>query len=563
MANRLEKHLDRMKALETEQQVWKTVWKDIRDYIMPMRGMFEETDQPNRGDLRMDKIVDATPIYAARILANGLRSGLCSPARRWFKPELDDQDLLEWGPAKEFVGKVEEIMYSALDKSNFYQAQAGKYAELGPFGTACTISEEHPQKYFRFVPLTIGSYFICEGPDGAVDTLYRRLWIRAKVAYQRWGDRLSENAKKLVNQNTGSGRWQMIKVIHVIEPRKLRDPERMDKLNMPWASIYFEEDEASKGNILEESGFQENPIHCARWATTGADVWGRGPGYEVLPDCKMLQEMKKVLLMQLHKQANPPMAVPGGYGENLNLLPGGQNPYVGDKPGLIHPLFQSQPDLRGFALQIEAVQQQIRIGMYNDLFMMLDQLDNGKNVTAEFIRGRMHEKLLLLGPVVERLVDDLQTTLERVYAILARRGAFPPPPQELEGKELRWRFLSTLAQAQKLAATQSIDAVANYVKVISEIIPAAADKLDADQSIDEYGEAVLAPVGVIRPDDEVAEIRKQRAQAEAEARRQEQAALAAQQAEQMARTGQTLAETVPKEGSALEELKGMLEGLGG
>ena len=560
--NKLEKYLDRLASLETEQSVWLNVWKDIRDHILPMRGQFKGKDQPNRGDLRMDSIFDATPIYAARILANGLQSGLSSPARRWFKPDLEDEDLLEWGPAKEHIGKVEQIMYSALNKSNFYQAQAAKYSELGPYGTACNISEENNRNYFHFTPITIGSYFISEGPDGLVDTLYRRIHVQAKVAMQRWGKKLSENAKNLVDKNSGAGRWSTIEVIHVIEPRKLRDPDKLDKLNMPFSSIYFEKDQASKGTILEESGYHENPIHCSRWATTGSDVWGRGPGHEVLPDCKMLQEMKKTLMMQLHKQANPPVATPSSYGESLNLLPGGQNAYQGDRPGLIHPIFQVQPDLRGFMLQIEATQQQIRVGMYNDLFLMLDQMDNGKNVTAEWTRARLQEKFLLLGPVVERLIfEDLQTTLERVYSILARAGAFPPPPQELEGKDLRWKFLSMLAQAQKLAATQSMEAVTAYVKNTSEFVPSVADKLDADQSVDEYAESVLAPVTMIRPDDEVNQIRQQRARDQQEMRQQEQAMVAAQQAEQMAKTGQALAETVPKEGSALEELRQMVEGI--
>jgi hypothetical protein len=562
--NRLQNHLDRLSSLESGMNIWLNVWKNIRDFISPMIGQFSDTDMANRGDLRMDKIVDSTPLYACRILVNGLHSGLCSPSRRWFAPNLDDQELLEWGPAKNWTGAVEKIMYAALSQSNFYQAQAAKYAELGPFGTGCCISEESTRHYFRFQPLTIGTYFISEGPDGLVDTLYRKVNISAKTAYQRWGEKLSDNVKRQVNENSGAGRWSNVEIIHVIEPRKLRDTGKRDNKNMPFASLYFEKAESSRGNILEESGFNENPIHCTRWATTGSDVWGRGPGHEVLPDSMMLQEMAKTEIMQLHKQANPPVAVPSGFGESLNLLPGGQNRYSGDKPGLIHPIFQSQPDLRGFMMRIDAKQKQIEKGFYNDLFLLLASLDNGKNVTAEFVRDISKEKLLLLGPVVERLVyEDLQTSLERVYGILVRAGAFPAPPKELEGREIRWQFLSTLAMAQKLAATQSIEAVAKYVMSVAQMAPQVVDKFNVDQSVDEYGEAVLAPVGIINPDDEVEQIRQQRAKQQEEQQKQEQAMIAAQQAEQLSKAGKTMAETVPQQGSALEKLEQMMEGMGG
>jgi Bacteriophage head to tail connecting protein. len=54
---------------------------------------------------------------------------------------------------------------------------------------------------------------------------------------------------------------------------------------------------------------------------------------------------------------------------------------------------------------MESVQDQIRKGLYNDLFKLI--LDGRSGVTASEIAAREEEKLILVGPVLERLHDEL------------------------------------------------------------------------------------------------------------------------------------------------------------
>ena len=53
--------------------------------------------------------------------------------------------------------------------------------------------------------------------------------------------------------------------------------------------------------------------------------------------------------------------------------------------------------------------------------------------------------------------------------------------------------------------------------------PEVLDKVDFDQTVDEYASMFAVRQGVVRPDDDVAVIREQRAQAQAQAQAQEQA----------------------------------------
>ena len=56
----------------------------------------------------------------------------------------------------------------------------------------------------------------------------------------------------------------------------------------------------------------------------------------------------------------------------------------------------------------------------------------------------------MLGPVLERLHDDLlEPLIGRVFQIMARSGSIPPPPfAELDGLRLQPEYVSPMAALQ-------------------------------------------------------------------------------------------------------------------
>ena len=56
----------------------------------------------------------------------------------------------------------------------------------------------------------------------------------------------------------------------------------------------------------------------------------------------------------------------------------------------------------------------------------------------------------MLGPVLERLHDDLlEPLIGRVFQIMARNGHIPPPPYaELDGLRLQPEYVSPMAALQ-------------------------------------------------------------------------------------------------------------------
>ncbi len=79
---------------------------------------------------------------------------------------------------------------------------------------------------------------------------------------------------------------------------------------------------------------------------------------------------------------------------------------------------------------------------------MATQLDDVP--TATEVAERRDEKLVMLGPVLERLHDDLlEPLIGRVFQIMARVGQIPPPPSPmLDGMRLQPEYVSPMAALQ-------------------------------------------------------------------------------------------------------------------
>ncbi len=141
---------------------------------------------------------------------------------------------------------------------------------------------------------------------------------------------------------------------------------------------------------------------------------------------------------------------------------------------------------------------------------------------------RKEEQLLQLGPVVERQIHEQTNPLvEIVFKTCEEAGLLPEPPTELveREEELEIENISLLAQAQRAVATGSIERLVGFAGQILSVKPDVADKLDLDQAIDEYADAIGSPSTLIKSDDDVKAMRDEREQ---QMQAQQQAAMASQ-----------------------------------
>ena len=179
-----------------------------------------------------------------------------------------------------------------------------------------------------------------------------------------------------------------------------------------------------------------------------------------------------------------------------------------------------------------------------------------RQITAREIEERHEEKLLVLGPVLERNQNELLDPLiNNTFEIALAEGLFPPPPEDLVGVDINIEYVSVLAQAQKAVGIGALDRIVTTIGQIAAVKPDALDKLDSDKVIDEYSNILGISPDLIIGNEDVALIRQQRAEVQAQA--QQQAAIP-----ELASTAKTLSETPTGDGgSALDEVVGQFSQL--
>lgn len=510
--NRRQRLLARKSALWKERASWLTHWREISEYQQPRAGRFVVTDR-NRGDKRANHILDNTAVFGARTLAAGLMSGVTSPARPWFRLEVKDRDLMEFGAVRAWLHDTAELLRAIFASSNTYRALHTIYEELGLFGTACSIVLSDYDNVIHHYPLPVGEYALATDSKGMVDTVCREFQMTVAQMVEQFG---AENCSQTVRDLFNRGNYDTwVDVIHIIEPRRDRDLTKRDARNMRFASIYLEPGRDNTDKFLSESGFERFPVLAPRWVVTGNDVYGTSPGMECLGDVKQLQHQQLRKGQAIDYQVNPPLQVPTRYKEAAKArLPGGvfYVDSVGQGQG-VRSAFEVQLDLQHLLLDIQDVRERIRSAYYADLFLMLAS-DTRSGITATEVAERHEEKLLMLGPVLERLHNELLAPLiDIAFDYANRAGILPKPPRELEGMELSVEFISVLAQAQRAVATQGMDRLLSVVGQIAAVKPEVLDKIDFDQVVDNYGKAYGVDPKVIVPDDQVAALRQQRAAA--------------------------------------------------
>lgn len=545
--------------LDEVMQSFKTHWKELNDYISPRRGRFLVTDA-NRGDRRNKLILDNTATLAARTLSSGMMGGITSPARPWFRLTTPDQALAERAAVKEWLYETTARMRTVFIRSNLYNVLPTLYGDIGTFATGAMAVLEDDDTVIRCQSFPIGSFMLGLDEKLTVRVFMRDFQMSVRQLVERFGyEKCSQGVKDAWDRNSLE---TMFDVTHVVAPNYdyRGDANVLYSKDLAFKSCYFERGahmtKEGAELVLEEKGFHEWPLMTPRWETTGEDVYGTNcPGMTALSDIKQLQVGEKRALQSIDKQVNPPLVGPTSLkGNRVSLLPGDvtYNDAEANKGGL-RPIHESRLGIQDLESKQAQVRYRIDRAFFVDLFQMLQYSDDqrGKQpVTAEEIRVRQEEKMLMLGPVLEQLNQDLLDPLiDRTFAIMMRRGLLPPIPSDLEGQPLRVEYISIMAQAQKMVGLGALDRLANFVIPLAQVDPSVLDKFDRDEIIDQYAEMAGVPPSVIVPDEEVAGVRAARAKAAAQ---QQQV----QTLSEAAKAGKTLSETNTDGKNALTDIAG-------
>ena len=546
-----DKLFTRWGMLKSERASWLAHWQEITTYLLPRNGRYFRQDR-DKGWRRHNNIYDNTGTRALRTLGAGMMAGATSPARQWFRLATADPELNSYQPVKLWLDDVTRRMQLVFQKSNTYRALHTMYEELGAFGTAVSVVLPDFKNVIHQYPVTCGEYCIATDFQGRVTTLYREFEVTVADLVKEFGYKnCSITVRNMYDRGTLDA-W--VPIIHAIEPRTDRDHKKRDDKNMAYGSWYLEVG-GEDGKFLRESGFQQFPALVPRWATAGGDIYGNSPGMEALGDIKQLQHEQLRKAQAIDFQTKPPLQVPVSMkNRDVETLPGGISFVDGAGMG-IKTAFEVNLNLQYLLNDIVDCRDRVRSAFYADMFLMLATQPNTR-MTATEVAERHEEKLLMLGPVLERLHNELLDPLVDItFTRMIQSGIVPPAPEELQGMDLNVEFVSMLAQAQRAIGTNSVDRFVGNLGAIAQMKPDVLDKFDSDQWADIYADMLGVDPSLIIADKEVAMVRNARNQAMAA---KEQVAAV----EQASKATRNLAASPTDQQTALTDVMNMFSGYG-
>ena len=499
----------RMSSMDVELNSFLPHYRELTDFLAPRTARYLTIDA-NKGQKANHKIINATATKSVRTLKSGMHAGMTSPARPWFRLMTENSDLRDSGNIKQWLYVVEEKMRVALAKSNFYNTMPMKYGALGTYGTACSMIVEDEETLFRCYTFPTGSYRLALNDTLRVDTLYRKLPMTVRQIVMTFG---YDNCSKVVRDAYDKGNYTNIHEIgHAIEPNDKHDPSSMWSKDKKFRSCYWETGAKDK-DILQQKGFDLYPAPSPRWDIFAPDdIYGYSPGMDALGAVKGLQLYERRKAQAVGKMVNPPMLADSALRTTGSSIIEGGITYIDNLAAQqnagLRPAYQFSPQIGELRVDIDAICQEIRGLFYEDLMLMFSTSDNPQQ-TAREVEERHGEKLLVLGPVLERLGNELyDPAIKLVFDIMMKKGEFPPPPEELQGQALKVEYTSVMAQAQKLIGTASVERVTSFVGDLIQIgFVEAGDILNADEAVREYAAMYGTPPTMINSPDVVKEKR--------------------------------------------------------
>tara|TARA_R110002126_G_scaffold20890_2_gene76519 strand:+ start:1653 stop:3302 length:1650 start_codon:yes stop_codon:yes gene_type:complete len=498
--------IKRYDRLKSDRVNWDQMWEELATYLMPGKVDFITTT--TRGTKRAAEVYDSTAIHALQILSASLHGSLTSPSTKWFGLRFREDELNENKDAKDWLEKCSKGIFQEFGKSNFSTEVAEAYQDLAGFGTSClqfdVKTKDAQFDGFNFRACHLAEVVISESEEGRIDTVFRKLKLTARQAYQKFGKDCGDKALKALEKDPD----KEFEYIQAVIPRELKGEPAMvaPPHQRPYACYYIS---VIDKKICKESGYYELPYMVPRWGKTTGDIYGFGPGCVARPDIKTLNESRKLAMKAWEKSIDPPlMAMQNGILGKIDMRPSSVT-YVRDMNGLA-PI-SNQTNWSADQLMLGDVRGSVRRIFFSDQL----ELNEGPQMTATEVQVRYELMQRLLGPTLGRLQSEfLNPIVERAFYSMLRGNALPQMPQVLQdaGGDLDIEYVGPLARSQRMDEVTSIQRAVDGIMQLAQVNPEVLDIVDVDKAGRTISDRLGAPADILRGDEQVADMRQSRQQ---------------------------------------------------
>jgi len=466
----------------TRKKTLNQLHQEIAENFYPERADF--TYNRHLGDEFADHLYDSYPVLVRRDLGNQLSAMLRPTEKEWHIMQTTNYDKVDHAGKSwlEWANKRQNFfMYER--SSNFVRATKEGDHDFATFGQ--TVIEPDINK--NRTGLTYRCHHLrdmawVEDEFGQIIYVFRKWKPMAHDLGRIFGeDKCHETVKRAVKKDP----LKEINCMHIMAPGDRYEGEGY-RNQFDWVSLYVD---IENEHQLEVMPSRRRRYVIPRWQTVSGSQYAYSPAtITALPDARMIQAMTLVLLEAGEKFVNPPLvATQEAVRSDAALYAGGitwvDKDYDERLGDALRPLTTDKNGLPiGFQMS-DMTKQQIRECFYlNQIRMpMLD-----KEATAYEVGQIVQEYIRNALPLFEPMEVNYNGELcEETFDLLFWNGAFGginEIPESLRGKDIEFKFMSPLHDAEGQGEAQRILEVQQILGSTMEFDPTVNVHVDFHQA---------------------------------------------------------------------------------
>lgn len=500
--------------LKSERAPFDTVYRDAEALCDPMSAGAFNNRTPN---VQRNYNFDSTAMEGLDRFDAALGAVTMPKNERWLGLTVLDKDLARVPAVARWLEHATDRVWACMyaPHANHGVANSEDRRALGCYGTGALWTDEYKGRGLFDRALHMSEIYIDVDFRGMTDTVHRDFELTARQGEQMFG--LASLSPKMQaayadTKKCDSDRFQFL---HVVRPNERIDSDKLDWRGKPVASRYIAVDEKY---IVRPGGYWTMPVAVSRNSTSPGQKYGTSPAIKVLGTASGLNEIAKTILRAGHKAVDPALAFyDDGDISKLVSKPGGMNPGLVNSEGQL--LVQAVPTggnhMLGRDIQ-ESERAVVKTAFLDDFFKLVTDEKVQRSATA--VLEIAAKQGVLVGPFADRYeTEKVGVSVERKLDILMRAGQIDPMPQEMLEAGARPLVYMTNPLARMARAGEAA-AFARWVEFAvqgaSAGAPQALDRINWDTGMAGVGEVLGVRPSWMMSDDEIADVRRQRADKE-------------------------------------------------
>jgi hypothetical protein len=462
----VEQILKRFKAAEARKTSWDTLYQEALDFAAPHRQIYYEGGD-GQDKNNADRVFDGTSGDGLDGFVSNLQSSLVPTGKQWCSLKSGHGVDTEAKDTSDMVlENITKTVFDYIAQSNFDTQISTSFCDLAVGVGAMLVTKGTVENPLHFTSVHIAEVYLEEGPLGRIDTAFRKFQMPVRNIQGTWDDaKISEDLLKMAEESPDTKR--VIVEAVVAEQVELFN-KKTKKNEKQMGYTYTVIDVATKTKLVERTQ-HSSPWIIFRWPNLPGEIYGRGPLVKALPDIKVLNKIKELLLKKGSRDVYGIYTSTDDGVVNIENVQFGSMCIIpvesngGGARGASLAALPSAGDVNFAQFLFNEIQGTIQKRMFAEPLGRVDLPVK----TATEIAYRQQELAKKIGPAFGRLQFELMTPLiDRILYILDELGLVDLGGYKVDGRIIKIKYESPISKAQDLDDFQNYTSYVNFLKAM-------------------------------------------------------------------------------------------------